>query len=126
LDEELYDCKPEGLYQFLQQSLSNWAQDIGWSTDEGILLIPDDPRSIDPVLHYLIDNYGVVSLAQICAFKETYIDGKTCAKQDNHMLYKCLMSSISKEGKNKILRWKSQYTVRSRLSGNLLLKVIIR
>jgi hypothetical protein len=23
LDEELYDCKPEGLYQFLQQSLSN-------------------------------------------------------------------------------------------------------
>lgn len=60
LDEELYDCKPEGLYQFLQ-SQSNRAQDIGWSSDEGILVIPEDPTSLNPVLHYLIDNYGVVS-----------------------------------------------------------------
>ena len=45
LDEELYDCKPKGLYQFLQ-SLSSGAQDIGWSDDDGILMIPEDPRDI--------------------------------------------------------------------------------
>jgi hypothetical protein len=89
-------------------------------------MIPEDPTSIDPVLHYLVDNYGVVSLARIQAFKEKYIDGKNRTTQDNYMLYKCLMNSISKERKNKILIWKLQYIVKSRLSGNLLLKVIIQ
>jgi hypothetical protein len=102
LYKELYDCKPEGLYQFLQ-SLSNSNQDIGWSSHEGILMIPEDLTSIDPILHYLVDNHGVVSLARIRAFKETYIDGQNRAAQDNYMLYKCLMNSISKEGENKIL-----------------------
>jgi hypothetical protein len=36
------------------------------------------------------------------------------------------MNSISKEGKNKILIWKKQYTVRNFSSGTLLLKIIIR
>jgi hypothetical protein len=71
LDKELYNCKPKGLYHFLQP-LSNRAQvDIGWSTGSGILMRPEeDPTSINPVLHYLIDNYGIVSLAQIRFFKE--------------------------------------------------------
>ena len=34
LDEELYDCKPDGLYQFLQ-SLNNRAQEFGWNDDVG-------------------------------------------------------------------------------------------
>ena len=42
------------------------------------------------------------------------------------MMFKCLMNSISKEGKNKILIWKKQYTIQGLSSGNLLLKIIIR
>lgn len=125
LDEELYDCKPDGLYQFLQ-ALNSRAQDIGWSNDDGILMIPGDAKSDNPVLYYLIDNYGVISLAQIRAFEATYLRGQNRAAQDTYMLYKCLMNSISKEGKLKILIWKNQYTIDSNVSGNLLLKVIIR
>jgi hypothetical protein len=132
LDEELYDCKPEGLYQFLQ-SLSQRAQDMGWSGDDGILMIPEDPFDADSDLVYLVDNYGVVDLAQIRSFEEQYLIGNSRASQDNYQLFKCLMNSISKEGKNKILIWKSQYTVGTagiglgeKASGNLLLKVIIR
>jgi hypothetical protein len=36
------------------------------------------------------------------------------------------MNSISKEGKNKMLIWRQQYTVDDFSSGNLLLKIIIR
>jgi hypothetical protein len=43
-------------------------------------MIPEDPTSIGPYLYYLIDNYGMLSLAQIRAFEETYLDR---AKQDN-------------------------------------------
>eukprot|EP00978_Attheya_sp_CCMP212_P011285 scaffold27746_cov71-Attheya_sp.AAC.2 len=43
------------------------------------------------------------------------------------MLYKkCLMNSISKEGKTKILVWEEDYKINEYKSGNLLLKVIIR
>jgi hypothetical protein len=42
------------------------------------------------------------------------------------MLYQCLVSSISKEGKDKIKIWNNQYTVGGHLSGNLLLKIIVR
>jgi hypothetical protein len=125
LDEELYDCKPEGLFQFLQ-SLAHRAQNIGWNAEDGILMIPDDPADIASAQTYLIDNYGVTTLESIRNFEASYIDRNNRGAQDTNMLYSCLMNSISKEGKTKILIWKSQYTVNDKLSGNLLLKVIIR
>ena len=42
------------------------------------------------------------------------------------MLYKCLMNSISKTGKDKVTIWMDQYKVSGKSSGNLLLKLIIR
>jgi hypothetical protein len=42
------------------------------------------------------------------------------------MMYQSLMNSISKEGKDKITIWKSQYCIGQRPSGNLLLKIIIQ
>jgi hypothetical protein len=83
-------------------------------------MMPEDATMANSALHYLFDNYGVVSLAQIQAFEETYLTGKNCAMQDTYMLWKCLMNSISKEGKLKIIIWKSQYTINTRVSGNLL------
>jgi hypothetical protein len=71
LDEELYDCKPDGLYQFLQ-SLNNPAQEYGWNDEVGgILQIPEDPQDINSDTNYLtINNYGMMSLRQIHDFKE--------------------------------------------------------
>lgn len=124
--EELYDCKPEGLYQFLQ-SVSNRARAFGWDDAAGgilqIPIIPNDPNS---QLNNLIENYGRISLAEIRAFEETYLSLEIRPAQDAWMLYQCLMSSISKEGKDKITIWSNQYTVNGQFSGNLLLKIIIR
>ena len=75
--------------------------------------------------NFLINNYGMISLAEIRRFEESYIDKPIRPAQENVMMYKCLMNSISKEGKNKILIWKKQYTVGTHSSGNLLLKIII-
>jgi hypothetical protein len=74
LDEELYDCKPDGLYQFLQ-SLNNRAHEYGWNDDVGgILLIPEDHLNIVSPTGYLVDEYGMISLNQIQAFDNTYIN----------------------------------------------------
>ena len=124
--EELYDCKPEGLYQFLQ-SVSNRARAFGWDDQiNGILQIPVDAADPNSVTDNLIENYGRISLADIRAFEETYLNQPIRPAQDAWMLYQCLMSSISKEGKDKITIWNNQYTVGNNLSGNLLLKIIIR
>ena len=73
LDDELYDCKPDGLYQFLQ-TLSNRAQEYGWSDKVGgILLIPLQPLDVESETNYLIDNYGMIALKEIRAFNNTYI-----------------------------------------------------
>ena len=126
LDEDLYDCKPDGLYQFLQ-ALSNRAQEYGWNHEvQGILHIPVTPLTQESDKNYLIDNYGMISLEEIRRFDETYMDQPIRPAQDSYMMYKCLMNSISREGKNKILIWKKQYTVGALSSGNLLLKIIIR
>jgi hypothetical protein len=126
LDEELYACKPDGLYQFLQ-SLNNRAQEYGWNDEVGgILHVPEDPQDINSDMNYFIDNYGMILLQESRNFEETYINTHTRPAQDNVMMFKCLMNSISKEGKNKILIWKKQYTVRNFSSGPLLLKIIIR
>jgi hypothetical protein len=90
------------------------------------LYIPEDPLGANSDTNYLIDTYRVISLEQIRAFKGTYLDQPIRPAQDAFMMFKCLMNTISKEGKTKVLIWKNQYTIGTHLSRNLLLKIIIR
>jgi hypothetical protein len=126
LEEDLYDCQPDGLYQFLA-TLHTRAQEYGWNDQiGGILQIPEDANDPTSDTHYLVDNYGQIPLSRIRDFDETYLDQPIRPAQDAFMLFKCLMNSISKEGKNKILIWRQQYTINEASSGSLLLKIIIR
>ena len=130
LDEELYDCTPEDLHQFLQ-SVQLRAKEFGWDDEvTGILQIPDDPLNIMAETQDFILNYGQVSLEEIKAFDQTYLHLQVRPAQDSSQLFKCLMNSISKEGKVKINLWKDQYTVKINgvgyYSGTMLLKVIVR
>ena len=86
LDEELYDCKPDGLYQFLH-SLSIRAQEYGWNNPiGGILHVPREPDNPNSDTNYLIDNYGMVSLRQILLFERTYVNLPMRPAQDNYMI----------------------------------------
>jgi hypothetical protein len=126
LEEELYDCRPDGMTQFLQ-SLSIRATEYGWEDDiGGIMQIPEDPANPLADTNNLIENYGRITIETIRAFETSYIAMQIRPAQDTYMLYKCLMKSISKEGKSKITIWKDQYHVNGMPSGVLLLKVIIR
>ena len=101
LDDELFDCKADGLYQFLQ-SLGNRASEFGWDNDaDGIILC------------YLVNEYRQITMEQIREIDETYIITADRKAQDSNMLYQCLMGSISKEGKKKILVWKDEYEIYS-------------
>jgi hypothetical protein len=126
MDDEPYDCQADGLYQFLA-TLHLRAQEFGWNDPiNGILQIPEDATDPNSNTIYLIDNYGQIPLTTIREFEASYLQLSCRPAQDNIMLFKCLMNSISKEAKNKILIWRNQYSINGYSSGNLLLKIIIR
>ena len=125
LEETAFDCVAEDLYSFLK-SLKDRAREFAWDEPGiGILSIPDDPYS-PTEFKSLIDQHGEIELESIRAFEESYIDQSVRPAQDTAQLYRCLMASISKEGKRKILIWEDQYTINGLGSGTLLLKIIVR
>ena len=125
LDDDQFDCVADDLYSFLK-ALKDRAREYGWDEPGiGILSIPDDP--VNPQeFKSLIESHGELDLQTILDFETSYIQGQSRSAQDAAQLYRCLMASISKEGKKKILVWEDHYTVNGLGSGNLLLKIIIR
>ena len=55
LDEELYDCEPEGFYQFMKV-LGSRADKCGWTEPDGILSIPTGGNEVK----ILITDYGSI------------------------------------------------------------------
>ena len=129
--EELYDCTPGNMFHFLKL-IKQRANEYGWDEEDlGIMWIPEDVDDANSKLHYLPTEYGRISMEQITRFEKSYLGLQTRAAQDSYMLYKCLISSLSKEARMKIETWEEDYLIRNNEgtivpSGNLLLKVIIR
>ena len=65
-------------------------------------------------------------MESIQEFETTYINNPTHGAQETFMFYNCLMNPLSKAGKKKVLVWEKDYKIGDMVSGNLLLKVIIR
>ena len=126
--ESHFDVEADQLNDFLKM-LEEHAKEFGWIDDDigGILNIPIDLENIlERDFKNVVTNFGECTLQEIRLWEETYINGTSCGAQDTHMLYKCLLSTMSEEGHAKTTVWKSEYHVGTRPSGVLLLKVMIR
>jgi len=126
LQDDLFDCKPEGFYQFIKilKSRSNY---FGWSNEGGILQVVPDPSKPTEV-RCLLEDYNVFSYDRLVQHELTYINSDTRYAQDNCMLYTCLMKSLSSSGKVKLIIHDKQYLdgVPPIESGLFLLKILIR
>jgi hypothetical protein len=93
VSEQLVDCEPEGLFQFLKE-VQDRADEMGWN--KSILQIgnPDDGDS--PKEDFL-SNYGNHTLDQVVASEMVYINNEERATQDTYMLYKCLIQPAINE-----------------------------
>lgn len=126
LADEKFGCEADDLLAFLED-LARRSNEFGWNSDGvGIMEIPDDPLNENTTYTSLLENYGEFTLATIRAHELTYINSVSRAAQDTVLLYHCLMNSLSREGKSKVMLWKHDYMVGDVPSGNLLLKIIIQ
>jgi len=118
-----YDLSPEGLNVFLKET-DDRAHAYGWTH---ILNIPPDLGNPDRLVN-LISDYGQLSLEQVQAHAETYINTRSRASQDSTQLYYCIMATLTKEAKDTVLLVEHEYrlTAHNTESGTALLKAIIR
>ena len=65
--------------------------------------------------------YSNISIQIIRVFKKTYIDTPSIAAQDCHMMYKCIMNSLSLEVKTKLNLCSEEYSVGPHKSGKILI-----
>lgn len=128
LEEELYDCSPNGFYQFIK-SLTKRADSYGWSKPGGITWLKPNDNDNQP--RNLLVDYGVFTLEAIRIHEESYIATQTREAQDDRMLFECIMNSLTIEGKAKLNIFETEYHVsvpnQAPLpSGLLLFKVLVR
>ena len=116
-----FDCKPENLKPLLQK-IRNRSMATGW---DHILDIPTDLAEPDQTTN-LLGEYGLLTLEQVRAHAETYVNAAVRAAQDSFQLYMCLMKTLTKEAQAKIMLHADEYTVNGTASGTCLLKIIIR
>ena len=113
LKNEPFNCVPEYLHQFLK-TLAHRATEFQWNDDAvGKLQILDDP--ITPTKYTnLLTNHGELYLEDVLKFEELYINTLTCAAQDTNMLYHCMIGSLSKSGRTKVMVWEEQYKIKGK------------
>ena len=130
--EELFGCEATDFLDFMYLVQAR-ANEFGWST--GFLNIPFDPNNPNQGTTSLIHNYGEISYERILRHEQSYIATHTRNAQDTDMLYKCLMKSLSRQGRLKVQNERTRFVVHlpgtnpggneAYHSGALLLKIII-
>ena len=125
LNDDLFNCVPGDLHQFLK-TLADRAIEFQWNDDPvGIMQIPEDPIKTTKYTN-LLTNHGELNLEDVLKFEESYINTPTPAAQDTNMLYHCLIGLLSKAVRTKVMVQEEQYNIKGKLSGNILLKIIIQ
>ena len=125
LTEELFDCNSEDMFGFLK-ALEERARQCGWDEEGmGITSIPVNHADLNTTYTSLLTNHGEISMVIIRKFETQYIALPIRAAQDANQMYTCLMNSLSKTGKQKVVLWHEEYLIGDIGSVNLLLKKII-
>jgi hypothetical protein len=123
VSETLYDCEPDGLFQFLKE-VKDRSDEMGWTAS--ILNITTTDENGAQKVEDFMKNYGTITLEDVESSERLYIGGQNRQAQNSYMLYKCLMASLTNEAKKKIMIWSDQYTIETHSAGVALLKVIVR
>jgi hypothetical protein len=120
--DESFDMRPKHLKLFLEE-LSIRAGAYGWND---VLDIPKDPDNPLADLDNLITSYGTITVVSVRKHATTYVTSNNRAAQDSSMMYLCIMASLTKEAKERIVLLKSQYTVDGVPAGAVLLRLVIQ
>jgi len=116
--QNLHDLSAENLRDFLKL-LEHRANIYDWNTILEIL------NSKDDAFIHLLRQYGSVTMEEVREDAKLYVNKNTRAAQDSQQLADCIFSSLTIEARNSVTLHESDYTIKGRVSGTCLLKVVI-
>ena len=127
-----FDCDKLQLTDFIS-ALERRAMEFGW--DKRIMMIPTSADSEGKIAEKsIISKHGEITMEMIKKHDRSFSHSKVRERQDMHMLYSCLMDTLSMVGRSKVIHDKDKYRIEweegdeikeDALSGNLLLKLIL-
>lgn len=120
--DEKFDMRPKHLKLFLEE-LSIKADAYGWND---VLDIPMNHEHPLDDIDNLITSYGTITVERVRKHAATYVKRENRAAQDSRMMYHCIMASLTKEAKERIVLHKRHYTVDGQASGAILLRLVIQ
>ena len=125
LEEGLSDCTSDQFFQFMKSLEERGNQYRLAKQDNGILWV-QPTEGAQPI--NALWNYSPITLDRITRHKLTYWNTGNRALQDNRMLYKYIVSSLSLTNKLMVNIHSSEYHISNprRPSGLCLLKVVVR
>ena len=75
---------------------------------------------------YLLESDGKFTLSILKDYIDTYINISSREDQDDAMLFKAIINSLSSDGKCKIYNWSEDFHTLGKGSGVLLIKTILK
>lgn len=115
-----FDLKPENLKVFLAE-MDLRSSSNGWDYMFNIPIAQAQPD----VTYSLLSEYGRLTKAQVDAQVTTYMGEEERSAQNDYQIYLCLMNSLTKEAKDKLLLLRAQFSFGGEASGVAFLKTII-
>jgi len=107
----------EGSVQSFIETLMDRATMFGWDEPDASVITINEVN--------LLTEHGTLSVDEVREEVETYIDTETRRAQNSYQMYACIMSSLTDEGRIKILTEAGKYTVNQIKSGPLLFKILM-
>ena len=117
-----FDMRAKNLKLFVEE-LSIRTVTFGWGHIMGI------PKNLNIPLgetDSLLTAYGKITVEKVRSHAESYVASQARGAQDSYQLYLCIMGSLTKEAKSRIVLQKDQYTINGTPSGALLLRLVIQ
>ena len=119
LSEEKYDGKSEGINSFHEKLLRR-ANEFGWTNGDGDIVTVNGINSIS--------HYGRVTMDDIRAEAQLYVNNMSRQTQNNEMMYRCIMNSLTEDCRNRLINRPAEYNIQignqSFISAILLHKVL--
>ena len=109
LSIDKFDCDKLQLADFIS-ALERRAMEYGW--DKRIMMIPTSKDlEGEVVLKSIISKHGEITMEMIRKHDKSFAHSKDRKRQDMHMLYSCLMDTLSMVGRSKVIHDKPKYII---------------
>ena len=119
-----FNGEPDGV-TLLTERLFDRSSEMGWNHPNADILTIHTMRNGHPVQFDLIQEFGMVTMAEVLAEVMTYVATQSRRAQNAVMMYHCIMATLTEEAHSRIVTESHRYTINGIPNGPLLFRFLL-